>query len=163
MPSLNQYVKEYKKQLDKGDIKYAYQGLMQYMMNLRTQFQEQYPNHFVSSSIYQGQMNFTFFQFTPKALKDKKLKTIILLDHEKMSFEAWLCGVNKKVQREYWNIFKQVNWDKYHVPEDIKRIDSIIEYTLVKEPNFDDLDGLNGQIEKGTLEFIRALIDYLDK
>ncbi|MFX1448490.1 MAG: DUF7000 family protein, partial [Promethearchaeota archaeon] len=48
---------EYKKQLKKGDIKEAYQGLIQYFKDLRSHFNNKYPNFFVSSSIYPGYMD----------------------------------------------------------------------------------------------------------
>jgi hypothetical protein len=38
MESLQEYVNEYKKQLGKGVIQMAYQGLMEYMMDLRMYF-----------------------------------------------------------------------------------------------------------------------------
>lgn len=162
MASLNKYVQEYRAQLEKGDIKHGYQGLMQYMMDLRTRFHEKHPDYFVSGSIYQGQMNFTFFQFTPKVLKEKGLKVLVLLNHEKMSFESWLCGVNKKHQKEYWSLLKQSNWDKYCITNDITRRESIIEYSLIENPDFDKLDELTKVIEMGTLAFIGEIEKFFE-
>jgi len=48
---------------------------------------------------------------------------------------------------------------KYRIPSTLKGIDSIIEYTLVDNPDFSDLDKLTKQFEKGTLQFI----DYIKK
>lgn len=163
MPTLNQSIQEYSKQLAQGDIKQAYQGLMQYMMELRNRFQENHPNYFVSGSIYQGQMDYTFFQFTPKELRERKLKTIILLDHEKMSFAIWLCGVNKKVQKEYWDHFKANGWDKHYMPTDLKGVDSIVECMLIEKPDFDNLAGLSEEIAKGSLAFIGEVNAFLEK
>ena len=163
MKSLNHYINEYKKQLAKGNILYAYRGLIRYMMQLRTYFQKKYPEHFVSGSIYQGYMDMSFFAFTPEVLKQKKLKVIIILDHEHISFEAWLCGVNKTMQKKYWNFFKENGWNKSLIPAQIKGIDSILEKTLVKTPNFDDLDTLTNQIEKGALEFIEDVSNFLSE
>ena len=43
MGSFHESMNEYKKQLDKGAIQKAYQGLMEYIMDLRTHFQTKYP------------------------------------------------------------------------------------------------------------------------
>ena len=51
MESFHEYINEYRKQLEKGTIKVAYKGLMEYIMNLRTHFKNKYPDYFVSGSI----------------------------------------------------------------------------------------------------------------
>ncbi len=42
MESLNQHIREYKKQLEKGHIQKAYQGILHYLMDLRLHFQRYY-------------------------------------------------------------------------------------------------------------------------
>jgi hypothetical protein len=37
----------------------------------------------------------------------------------------------------------------------------VLEHILVAEPDFDDLEELTARIEKGTLEFIRDVEDFL--
>ena len=44
-----------------------------------------------------------------------------------------------------------------------KGVDSIMEHILVDNPDFSDLDALTGQIEKGTLNFISDIEDFLSK
>ena len=67
MESLPEYVKEYRKQLEKGYIQKAYQGLMEYIMDLRTHFKNKYPDYFVSGSIYYGYDIFCLF---PRIIKE---------------------------------------------------------------------------------------------
>jgi hypothetical protein len=52
METFQEFVIEYKKQLEKGAIQMAYKGLMEYVMTLRTYFKNKYPDYFVSGSIY---------------------------------------------------------------------------------------------------------------
>ena len=59
MKSFQENMNEYKKQLEKGAIKEAYKGLMEYIMDLRTHFKNEYPDYFVSGSIYYGYMDMT--------------------------------------------------------------------------------------------------------
>jgi len=163
MKSFNEYINEYRKQIEKGNIEEAYKGLMEYIMNLRIHFKNKYPDYFVSGSIYYGYMDMTYFSFFPESLKSKKLKIAIVFIHDKIQFEVWLAGYNKQIQTKYWKLFKESDWNKYHIPSTTKGIDSIIEYTLVDNPDFNDLDTLTKQIERGTLKFIKDVVTFLSK
>ena len=55
MSTLQQNLAEYRDMLKKGTIQAAYLGLMQYLMSLRTHFQNQHPELAVSG-FYQGNM-----------------------------------------------------------------------------------------------------------
>ena len=163
MTSFHEYVNEYKKQLEKGAIKEAYKGLMEYIMDLKTHFKNKYPDYFVSGSIYYGYMDMTYFSFFPKSLKHRGLKIAIVFVHDTFRFEVWLAGYNKQVQTKYWKLFKESGWDKYHVVSTTKDVDSIMEYILVDNPDFSDLDTLTKQIERGTLKFIKDVESFLSK
>jgi len=161
MKSFHQSMNEYKKELERGAIQEAYQGLMEYMMGLRTHFDKKYPDHFVSGSIYYGYMDMTYFSFIPKSLKDRKLKPAIVFNHAAFRFEIWLAASNKDVQSKYWKLIKESGWDKYQLMPTIKGYDSIIESVLVNDPKFSDLDALTKVIESGTLKFIKDIEGFL--
>ncbi len=149
--------------MEKGDIKEAYRGLMDYMMDLRMYFQNKYPGYFVSGSIYYGYMDMTYFSFVPESLKRKKLKIGIVFIHDTCRFEVWLCGYNKQVQTSYWNVMKENNWNKYSIPSTIKGLDYIFKSVVVANPDFRDLDTLTKQIEEGALTFIQDVKEFLSK
>jgi hypothetical protein len=161
MESFHKYVDEYREQLQKGSINKAYKGLMEYIMALRTHFNNKYPDYFVSGSIYYGYMDMTYFSFTPKSLQHHKLKTAIVFIHDTFRFEVWLAGNNKQVQSKYWNLFKETGWNKYHLVPTTKGVDSILECILVDNPDFSDLDTLTTQIERATLRFIEDVESFL--
>jgi hypothetical protein len=161
MESFHEYMDEYKKQLQKGDIQKAYRGLMEYIRSLRLHFKTTYPDYFVSGDIYQGYMDMTYFSFFPQSLKRRKLKIAIVFVHDTCRFEVWLGGYNKQIQAEYWEFIKESDWNTYRVPSSIKGIDSIVEYILVNSPDFSNLDTLTNQIEKGTLQFIKDVEEFL--
>lgn len=163
MKSFHEYIAEYRKQLEKCAIKVAYRGLMEYIMDLRAHFKNKYPDYFVSGSVYLGYMDMTYFAFFPKSLKRQKLKVAVVFLHDAFRFEVWLAGANKQVQAKYWKLFKENNWNKYHIVSTTKGVDSIIEYILVGNPDFSDLDALTNQIEKGTLKFIEDVEDFLSE
>ena len=159
--SLNNSIKEYKKQMEIGHIPKAYRGLIKYMADLRTYFIKEYPIDYLSSHIYQGHMDITYFPFTPKSLKLQKLKIAIVFNHEKVRFEIWLAGQNRQIQKKYWDLFKDSDWNKYHIPSTLKEGFSIIDDILVENPNFDDLDALTRQIESGAMKFIKDIVEVL--
>ncbi len=163
MEPFHEYVNEYKKQLEKGAIKKAYKGLMEYILSLRTYFTNKYPDYFVSGSIYYGYMDMTYFSFFPKSIKDRKLKIAIVFMHETCRFEVWLAGYNKQVQSKYWKLFKESDWNKYPIVPTTKGVDSIIEHILVDNPDFSDLDTLTKQIESATLQFIQDVESFLSQ
>jgi hypothetical protein len=163
MESFHEFVSEYRKQLKKGVIQKVYKGLMEYIMTLRTHFKNKYPDYLVSGSIYYGYMDMTYFAFFPKSLKDRSLKVAIVFIYDPFRFEVWLGGYNKQVQTNYWKLFKDGAWNKYHIVPTTKGVDSILEYVLVDNPDFSDLDALTKQIEQGTLKFIKDIESFLSE
>ena len=163
MQSFHEYMDEYKKQMERGYIQKAYVGLMEYIMSLRTHFRRKYREYFSSGSIYQGYMDMTYFPLFPKALRSRKLKIAVVFIHNTPKFEAWLAGNNRQVQAKYWKLFKESGWNKFHIPSTITGTDSIVECTLVDQPDFSDLSTLTKQIETGTLNFIADIEDFLFK
>ena len=161
MKTLNDYVREYKRQLQQGDIREGYRGLIKYMMDLKTYFKNEYPGYGVSGNIYQGYMDISHFTFTPPELKRQRLKIAIILNHEKVRFEVWLVGVNKQIQKRYWELFQGSDWDKYYIPPNPQDGFSILEGVLVEGPNFDNLPALTKQIEQAVLTFILDVVEVL--
>jgi hypothetical protein len=60
-------------------------------------------------------------------------------------------------------LIKENDWNKYHIVSTTKGVDSIIEYILVDNPDFSDLDSLTKQIETGTLKFIEDVENFLSQ
>ena len=163
MLSFNESMLEYRKQLKNGIIQKAYRGLMEYFGTLRTYLKKKYPKYAISGSLYFGYMDMTYFAVTPPQLKERKLKIAVVFLHEEFRFEVWLGGFNKSIQETYWNLVRKSEWDKYHIPSNIEGIDSIVEYILVEDPDFRDLDTLTKQIEKGTTNFIKDVESFLSQ
>jgi len=163
MESLHQLMQEYKRQMEIGAVPKAYRRLMDYLMALRTHLQKKHPDYFLSSSLYQGYMDMTYFAFTPRSLQRKKLKIAIVFVHESCRFEAWLAAANKQVQAKYWQWFKEAGWNSSSLVPTIKGADSILETVLVNEPNFSDETGLNKKIEQAALTWVKEIEAFLAK
>ena len=161
MNQFYEYMQEYKIQMEKGVIQKAYKGLMEYIMGLRTYFQNNYPDYVISGSVYYGYMDMTYFSILTEAIKPRKLKIAVVFIHETCRFEVWLAASNKQVQSEYWKMIKESGWDKYRLVPSVKGYDFILEQVIVEDPDFRDLDRLTRQIEAPILEFIRDIEVFL--
>ena len=162
MHSIREDLEEFQKQLKKGSIQKAYRALLSYMMGLRTHFKNRYPDSAVSG-LYQGYMDMTYFALFPPLLKHRDLKIAIVFNYDAFRFEAWLAGSNRKVQRQYWELFRDSQWPKYRVITPGRGIDSIIECDLAKDFDFSDPDALTSSIEMATAAFINDVEKFLSK
>ena len=163
MGTFPESMNEYKKQLKKGFIQEAYQGLMAFFRDLRSHFMNKYPAYSVSSNIYYGYMDMTYFSLVPQSLKARNLKIAIVFIHGMFRFEVWLSGSNRNVQTEYWRLLKESNWNKYHLASNPRAVDFVIDHILNDNPDFSDLEALTRQIETGTLEFINDIEGFLSR
>ncbi|MPN26887.1 hypothetical protein SDC9_174313 [bioreactor metagenome] len=162
MEPINECIMEYTAQLSKGQIQKAYKGIMTFMSELRSYLESKYPDY-TAGNLYFGYMDMTYFAFTPVGLKNKKLKIAVVYLHEKGVFEVWLAGNNRKIQAEYIALMSSENIGIYKLSQVIPGVDSIIESTLVEEPDFDHPEALKRQIEKKTMAFVKDIISVLDK
>ena len=81
---------------------------MDYFNALRLYFKNKYHGHSVSSSVYYGYMDMTYFSFVPDFFKHRQLKIAIVFLHEEFRFEVWLCGYNKRVQTKYFGNYSKI-------------------------------------------------------
>lgn len=160
MEFLSNYVREYTAQLRKGHIQQAYKGIISFMSGLSGYLAGSH-TEYTKSALYFGYMDMTYFAFTPAALKDKKLKIAIVYLHEEARFEAWLGGINRKIQAEYIELLRRKDIGEYTLSELSPGVDSIIEATLVDQPDFDQLEELKMQIEKKVIEFAYDMLSFL--
>ena len=106
-------------------------------------------------------MDMTYFALVPEALKKKNLKIAIVYLHEQNKFEAWLAGGNRRVQAEYIGQLKQTKLEKYQLSQVSPGVDSIVEYCLVEQPDFNRDQELMEQIQSRVDEFIRDILPLL--
>lgn len=161
MNSLAKSMQIYKEQLQDGHIIQAYQRLMAYFGELRTYFENKHPEFSVPGNIYYGYMDMTYFAIVPVFLESRQLKVAVVFPHEDFRFEVWLAARNKQIQARVWNQIQASEWDHYNLTPQGKGVDAILDHILVEEPNFGDLKVLTAQIEKGVLNFIKDLEEFL--
>lgn len=162
MQGLNKAIERYRELINEGVIVNAYSEILQFMLLLKNSLKKQYPDHGVSSAVYQGTMDISYFTFTPPELMKKKLKVAIIFRHHTISFEVWLCGANKQIQEYYWKEIKSVNWNKYTMPTSLKGQVSIIEKIIESNPDFERQALLIKSIEKSAVSFINEMYVLLN-
>ena len=158
MEDLNKYVSVYKEQLEKGDILIAYNELVKFVMRLRTNFIKNLSDQYSFAGILHGYMDYTYFYYSNDYLKHKKLKLGLVLNHLDMRFEVWLLGNTIPNQKKYWELLKTTTWnkDRTEMPKY-----SILETTLVENPDFNNLNALSEQIETNMIKVLDEILDYL--
>ena len=153
MQSTQADVKDFKKQLEAGSLQRAYRALISYMSALRTHFAKKYGDSAVSA-LYQGFMDMTYFAIFTPALKARDLKIAIVFNYDAFRFEVWLAARNRKIQRQYWELFKDSKLDDIRIVEPAEGIDSILERDLAVDFDLDKPEELTALIEAGTAAFI---------
>lgn len=136
MVSLNTLMDVYQQELKEGRIQQAYRGLMEYLLSLKNHFQNKHPEFSVPGTFYAGYMDMSYFAIVPEDLKQRGLKIALVYLHEAGRFEVWLAGVNKRAQREYWEIIQRAGWSKYRLVPALSVADAILEYIAVGPPDF---------------------------
>ena len=162
MHSIREDMDKFRAQLEKGSIQKAYRALLSYMMGLRTHFKDSFSDCAVSG-LYQGYMDMTYFAIFPPSFKQRDLKVAIVFNYKAFRFEAWLAGSNRKVQRQYWELFRDRQWAKYRVIRPASGIDSILECDLATDVDFSDADALTSKIEAAAAVFIDDIEEFLSE
>jgi len=158
MKDFNHYVSIYKEQLSKGDIQEAYVRLVKYVTKLGTALSKNLSESYSFGSLFQGYMDYTYFYYTNEFLKKRKLKMALVLNHSKMRFEIWLLGQTIPIQEKYWEYFKSTKWNIHRTTRPQY---SILETTIIENPNFNDLEKLTSQIEDKIMFVTNEIIEYI--
>lgn len=158
MKYLNDYVRIYKEQLDQGDILIAYNALVKFVMKTRTDFMKQMGDRYSFAGILHGYMDYTYFYYSNDYLKKRKLKFGLVLNHLEMRFEIWLLGNTIPVQKEYWELLRASKWNEGR--EEMPKY-SALEAVIVPNPDFNDLEALQGEIAENLIQVSDEIISLI--
>lgn len=156
---INESIAAYKKQLENGKLRDTYEFLLKFMMSAKSHFEKEYGDTYSAGNISPGYMDFTYFPFFNNAMRKNLLRFGIVLNHRQMQFELWLMGQNASIQARYWNLLKNSKWNK-HRPDMPKY--SVLETTLVQNPNFEDSDKLTKDILSAAVASAKEIEDYIN-
>lgn len=147
-------LKEYSRLVKETAIVEAYQEFIKLFKYIRTEVSKSNKEHRVSM-IVENRMDFAYFQLTNKELKEKGCKVQVVYIHKEGIFEVWVSGYNRKIQEEYYQILKELDW-KYKLNHHPSRIDYIYKVQL-QESMIRDVDVLIEEINDKIKEVIEEL------
>lgn len=140
---INNMIAHYKQQLNESDIASTYAFLIKFVMKVKASYGDFSQHDFTIGNVSPGYMDFTYFPFYNASLHQQKLRFGIVLNHKQMRFELWLMGQNAAVQKEYWTRLKTTKWNEKRVAMPKY---SVLEATILDQPDFSDLEQLVLQI-----------------
>jgi hypothetical protein len=153
---------DFRGHLQDGAIQEAYKALLGYMTDLRAQFKKRHPKYSVSG-LYQGYLDMSYFALVPPFFKGRRLKIAIVFNYSAFRFEAWLSGASRQVLHKYWDLVKDARWPEYRLVPPRTWADSIVEYDLVRSPDFADVQSLTRLIEKKVSKFTNDMERFLSR
>jgi len=127
---------EFKNTLSKGNIQKAYKHIFSIFNELAILVKKNSEKGINVGSIYHGYLDMSYLPITTNVLKENGLKTAVVFDYDKFCFEVWLCGMNKKIQKNIWEKIKEKKWNKYELPESIENEDSIVRKRMTEIKNY---------------------------
>lgn len=145
----------YKEQLSYGYIQTAYVALTKIAAELKANF----PKEYHTGNISFGYLDYTYFPFFNEYLRNHKLRFGVVLNHEKMQFELWLMGQNADVQKRYWEILKNTEWNFNR--KEMPRY-SVLEVVLENQINFTDKENMTKNIIDHSMSLASEIQKYLE-
>ncbi len=130
MASLNECVRDFKKELKKGKIQRAYKGIFDFLAKIKIHLLEKNPKYSSSGGMYHGYLDMSYFPVTTDVLKKHRLKIAVVFNYDTFQLVVWLSGVNRVVLKKYWELFQEKQWKKYPLVQEIDKSDSIMENVL---------------------------------
>lgn len=156
MATLNESIQAYTHQLSLGEIQKAYRGIMTFMSDLKTVFEKRHPD-MLSSALYFGYMDMTYFAMTPQNLRDQKLKIAIVYLHAEARFEFWLAGSNRKIQAETIERLKHIDLGSLVLSKVEPGVDAIVIKTIEDNPDFDHPETLGVMLDQAFIKFVQDI------
>jgi hypothetical protein len=158
MNTLEKDIQELRERLSDGVTARAYRRILSYMSRLRTTFAEQRGEHVVSG-VYQGSFDMTYFALFPDELKERNLKLAVVFNYTSFAFEVWLTARNRKIQREYWELFRNAGYKKHPLVE--PAVGAIATAALAPACSMEDEDSLAARIAEDVAAFERDIVSFL--
>lgn len=159
--SMNDLIGDCTRLIRDGRIREAYRRILTFMSTLKTRLEKQHPHHGMGA-LYAGTMDMTCFSFTPPALRQRKLKIVLVYLHGENCFEAWLGGANRRIQAQWIQSLSGKVAAPYHLSEVSPGVDSILALRLAPSPDFDHPGKLMNQLEETLFTFSNDMIRLIE-
>jgi len=147
------FLETYKTLIQTTELQKGYQEFIKLFRFLRIELEKEFSEYAFSGNIVENAMDYSYFQFTNEHLKKQGLKVVVVFVHVDFCFEVWISGLNRKIQRQYYNELKDIP-----VPFILNDTPSKVDYIL-KLPLNRDIPINNGgelilEIKRSAMELI---------
>lgn len=160
MNTLDDDVRELQRRLSDGLIRRAYEGIISCMSRLRTVFANLRGERAVGG-LYQGYFDMTYFALFSDGLKERDLKLALVFNYETFRFEVWLAARNRKIQRQYWELFRDHGYRKHRLVEPAVGTDAIVTAVLAAGDSMENEESLTHRIVEGVAAFEREIVSFV--
>lgn len=141
----------------------TYHEQIGFLKQLKQHFEKKFDGFYKMGNVYQNSSDYSYLSFTTEALKKQKLKCVIILNINELSFSICLSGQNKTVRKKYWKYLSSIDDKRYQLAEDIDESLSIIDHKISKEPDFNHPTDLTEQLEKESFKFMNDVLGLLEE
>ena len=97
---------EYKELLQTANLREGYQEFIKLFRYIRVALEKSMPEYKFQGNIIENGMDYSYFLFTNKNLKEKGLKMAVVFVHSNFQFEVWLSAYNRNYQSQYYDLLK---------------------------------------------------------
>ena len=128
---------EYKKLLQTTNLRKGYQEFIKLFRYIRAALEKSMPEYKFQGNIVENGMDYSYFLFTNKNLKEKGLKMAVVFVHSNFQFEVWLSGYNRNYQSKYYDWLKGKNIP-FELTDNPTRKDYILRVALEESVDLSD-------------------------
>lgn len=128
---------EYKELLQTTNLRESYQEFIKLFRYIRVALEKSMPEYKFQGNIVENGMDYSYFLFTNKNLKEKGLKMAVVFAHSNFQFEVWLSGYNRNYQSKYYDLLKGKNIP-FELTDNPTRKDYILRVKLEESVDLSD-------------------------
>lgn len=147
MRSLNECILLYQREIQAGDIVFAYQGIIKLLKALQCALAKAHPDHRIKT-LYTGHFDVSYFTFTPPLLSAHHLKIAVLYRHPLNQFEICLAADNHQLQLAWYPKLCQMKLNNYQLIKPTGKVDVLLSQVIDSHPDFDDQPALISRLQK---------------
>ena len=155
-----QYLETYKNLIISTELQQGYQEFIKLFRYLKIELEKELPLFPFSGNIVENGMDYSYFQFTNKELKEKGLKIVVAFVHKDFCFEVWVSGYNRKIQCKYYEMLKNQTL-KYSLNHNPNRVDYILKSPIDKLVDMNDGLSITKKLKANIcvfIEYIKTII-----
>ena len=97
-------LRQYRHLLQTTPLQAGYQEFLRLFRYVRIQLAKRLSAYGFSAGIAENAMEYAYFQLSDTALRHQGLKVVIAFDYRTFSFQVWLSGANRNIQKTFFPI-----------------------------------------------------------